>query len=191
MPLWRGPFSHRYSQRHPLGCLLGRGMVCLLWIQYLIDILPQFLQLFMQYLSILDHVITALDCIRLLLSYYSQRTIWVVVFWLQWLNLGHGWVISPHCFTRTYVLTRALIPILVWLFSIDECNWNFTQNDDNHAVVLCTCTICRNDSVTTFMNEWNFARLGLECYFLWVCCSGLRPLTARVPGHQLKNDKNR
>ena len=37
-------------------------MACLLWIQRLIDILSQFLQLFMQYLAILDGVITALEC---------------------------------------------------------------------------------------------------------------------------------
>ena len=33
----------------------------LLWVQILIDILPQFLQLFMQYLTILDRVIMALN----------------------------------------------------------------------------------------------------------------------------------
>ena len=31
---------------HPIARLLGRGMQCLLWIHHLIDILPQFLQLF-------------------------------------------------------------------------------------------------------------------------------------------------
>ena len=41
--------------------LLGRGIGCLLWIQHLIDILPKFLQSFMQCLPTLDHVITALD----------------------------------------------------------------------------------------------------------------------------------
>ena len=39
------------------------NMWCLLMIQCHIDILPQFLQLSMQYLTILDRVITALDCI--------------------------------------------------------------------------------------------------------------------------------
>ena len=37
-------------------------MGCLLWIQHLTDILPEFRQLFMQYLTILDRVITALNC---------------------------------------------------------------------------------------------------------------------------------
>ena len=43
---------------------LGRGMGCLLWIQHLIDIMSQFLQLLMQNLAILDRVITALDCVH-------------------------------------------------------------------------------------------------------------------------------
>ena len=38
-------------------------MGCLLWMQHLFNIQPQFLQLFLQYLTILDRVITALDCI--------------------------------------------------------------------------------------------------------------------------------
>ena len=38
-------------------------MGCLLWVHCLIDILPQLLQLYMQYLTILDRVVTALDCI--------------------------------------------------------------------------------------------------------------------------------
>ena len=41
---------------------LGRGMGCHLWIQLVIDILPQFLQLFIQYFTVLDHVIMAPDC---------------------------------------------------------------------------------------------------------------------------------
>ena len=53
-------------QRHPIAHPLGRGMGCLLWVHQLIDILPQFLQLFMQYLTIWDRVITALDCTVLL-----------------------------------------------------------------------------------------------------------------------------
>ena len=42
---------------HSIACSLGRGMGCLLWIQ------PQFMYLFMQYLTILDRVIAALECI--------------------------------------------------------------------------------------------------------------------------------
>ena len=41
---------------------LGLGMGCLLWIQHLIDIMSQFLQLLIQNLTILDRVIMALDC---------------------------------------------------------------------------------------------------------------------------------
>ena len=37
-------------------------MKCLLWIQHLIDVPPQFLLSFVQYLTIVYRVITALDC---------------------------------------------------------------------------------------------------------------------------------
>ena len=50
---------------------LGWGMGCLLWIQHLVDILPQLLQSFMQYLIILDRVITALDCILYAILCYT------------------------------------------------------------------------------------------------------------------------
>ena len=56
-------FLTNIRKRHPIARPLGRGMGCLLWIQHLIDTLSQFLQLFMQYLTILDRVITALHCI--------------------------------------------------------------------------------------------------------------------------------
>ena len=49
-------------KRHPIVYPLERGIGCLLWVQPLTDILPQFQQLFMQYLTILDRVIMALDC---------------------------------------------------------------------------------------------------------------------------------
>ena len=45
---------------HPVLCQLGQGVRCLLWIKHLIDILAQLLQLFMQYVTILDRDITAL-----------------------------------------------------------------------------------------------------------------------------------
>ena len=54
-------FLRNIHKRHPITHPLGRGLGCILWIQHLIDILPQFLPLFMQYLTILDHVITTLD----------------------------------------------------------------------------------------------------------------------------------
>ena len=54
-------FLKNINKRHPIVRPLGRG---LLWIQDLIDILPQFLQLLMQYLTTLHRVITVLYCIR-------------------------------------------------------------------------------------------------------------------------------
>ena len=52
-------FLANINKRHPL----EQGVGCILWIQHLIDILPQFLQLFVQYLTILDCIIMALGCI--------------------------------------------------------------------------------------------------------------------------------
>ena len=84
-------FLKNINKRHPIARPSGRGMGCLLWIQHLIDILPQFLQLLMQYLIILNRVITALDCIRDLNppyniqskhslngdTHYTKCTIWI------------------------------------------------------------------------------------------------------------------
>ena len=55
-------FLKDIHKRHPIARPLGRGTGCLLWIPHLIDILPELLQSFMQYPTILDRVITALDC---------------------------------------------------------------------------------------------------------------------------------
>ena len=55
-------FLKNICERHPIAHPLGWGMGCILWIQHLIDILLELLQLLMQYLTILGHVITALDC---------------------------------------------------------------------------------------------------------------------------------
>ena len=54
---------HQNTQRgHPIARRFGRGAGCLFGVQLLIDILPQFLQWCMQYLVILDPVITAPHC---------------------------------------------------------------------------------------------------------------------------------
>ena len=59
-------FLKNIHKRHPIARPLGRGMGCILWIQHLIDILPEFLQSFMWCFTILDRVITALACTILL-----------------------------------------------------------------------------------------------------------------------------
>ena len=56
-------FLSNIHKRHPIARPLGRGMGCLLCIQQLIDILPQFMQPFMQSLIISHRVKTTLDCI--------------------------------------------------------------------------------------------------------------------------------
>ena len=56
-------FLQNIHEKRPIAHPSGRGMGCILWIQPLIDILPQFLQWCVQYFLMLDCVITALDCI--------------------------------------------------------------------------------------------------------------------------------
>ena len=59
----------------------GRDMRCLLWIQPLIYILPQFLQWCMQYHVILDRVITALDCMHKNVGWLFQASpLWLSYF---------------------------------------------------------------------------------------------------------------
>ena len=55
-------FLTNIHKRHPIARPLWWDMMCLLWIQHLIDILPQFLQLSMKYLTIFDRIIMAFDC---------------------------------------------------------------------------------------------------------------------------------
>ena len=68
------------TKRHPIAHQLWRGMGCLLWVHHLIDMLPQFLQLFMQYLTILDRVITALDGNISVSSYFFIFICWLHIF---------------------------------------------------------------------------------------------------------------
>ena len=56
-------FLQNIHKRHHTARPTGRGMGCFLWVQPLIDILPQFLQWCGQYYVILDCVIMALDCL--------------------------------------------------------------------------------------------------------------------------------
>ena len=65
-------FLQNIYKRHPIARPSGRGMWCLLWVQPLIDILPHFLQWCVQYHVILDHVITALDCIAKIIAFLFQ-----------------------------------------------------------------------------------------------------------------------
>ena len=47
VPVWHGKFSNKYQQKTSHSLPVRWGMGCLWWIQHLIDILPQFLQLLM------------------------------------------------------------------------------------------------------------------------------------------------
>ena len=82
-----------------------------LWIQHLIDILPQFQQLVMQYLAILDSGIMALNCItgalaeqiRSLCGFiWLQHRVYLVYVWPPF--QGYIWVTLPYLL-RFYVIS--------------------------------------------------------------------------------------
>ena len=97
--LWRYnavSFLKKYSQKTPHSSPIRARYGMSLWIQHLIGILPQFLQSFIQYLTIFDHVIMALDCI-ILVSYPA----YVYSFVLQHHGISNHW---QHSFyVRYYV----------------------------------------------------------------------------------------
>ena len=88
-------FLKNIHKRHPITHPLGRGMGCLLWIHHLFDILPEFLQSFTQYLTILDCIITALDCN---IGFTMVHELKARVKHTSFLDLTKLTVItSPHC----------------------------------------------------------------------------------------------
>ena len=73
-------FLKNIHKRHPIARPLGWGMGCLLVIHHLSDILPEFLQSFMQYFTILDCVITALDCTQFTVPTHTLCPILTIVY---------------------------------------------------------------------------------------------------------------
>ena len=67
-------FLTNIPKSNPISRPLGRGMGCLLWVQPLIDILSEFLQ-FLQYLTLLQGVIKALDCLFHYLFCYPNSSL--------------------------------------------------------------------------------------------------------------------
>ena len=107
-------FIKKIHKRHPITHPLGWGMGCLLWIQPLIVILLQFLQWCMQYLVILDHVIMALDFIKLLVVFSDDecmRCLYVISACCR-LNRQRQWsfynAINSHLFLQN---TQQYTPI--------------------------------------------------------------------------------
>ena len=109
---------------HPIARPLGRAMGCLLWIQYLIDILPEFLQLFMQYLTILDRVITLYSAVS-----YDKMTIQILIYLCR---IVPEWTRTPHCGLQQNLSGRAvhaiwwqqLRPSAPWRW---QARWWWTQ----------------------------------------------------------------
>ena len=112
------------KQRHPITCPKGWGMGCLLLVQHLFDILPQFLQLLIQYLTTLDYVITALDCSWC--HHYDQATshdlcqCWsrfvspYVITRPQWVNFGN----VVHCDCCVTMLCMEIHVCVIIIFKI-------------------------------------------------------------------------
>ena len=76
-------FLKNNHKRHPIAHLIGQG---LLWIQDLIDILPEFLLSIMQYLTMVDRFITALDWILNAPTRVIQTCQWSICDGLQYLS---------------------------------------------------------------------------------------------------------
>ena len=105
-------------ERHPIARPLGRGMGCLLWIQ-------QFLQSFMQYLTILDRAIMTLDCIfagvivtiLLLLQMYrgwcQKRLIIAVRIWDRW-----DWNVQRDIFSECKQWRSSFILTNTWVIEV-------------------------------------------------------------------------
>ena len=127
---------------------LGWGMGCILWAKPLIDILPQFLQLFMHYYTILDRVLTALDCIWP--SGYAcwiQYIIILVTFWFsfkkaeeatshyskqwwcspQW-GPGANFGYNPLALACSSTNLMAWPPIADYFISLGQPHLNFVDN---------------------------------------------------------------
>ena len=85
-------FIKDIHKRYLIAPQLALGMVCLLWIQHQIDILPQILQWCVQYLVILDRVLTVLDCMyphaSMCLNHGSSHVNQLHVLW-SWWSLKH------------------------------------------------------------------------------------------------------
>ena len=123
-------FPTNIPKRHPIAHLLGRGMGCGLGIQHLIDILPQSLQLFMQYLTILDRVLMALDCILVefwskvisIWMSYSCLNTWILVRQIPWDHFNIK-MLSDQCKNSHYKNKTVL-----WLAHLHNGN-NYTLKD--------------------------------------------------------------
>ena len=111
----RSIFSKNIHERHPIARPLGRGMGCLLLVQPMLDNLPQFLQWYIQYVDMLDRVITALDyiparsasCAMLSCGYKWDPS----PGWTMWLRIWGSQRTKPVRVCRTTEGTSLRIPL--------------------------------------------------------------------------------
>ena len=142
-------FLTKIHKRHPITRPLEQGVGCLLWIQCLMDILPQFLQLYRQYLIILDPVIIALNCNNLTkilkTAWAYWNCCWKNQFALWFEKNGHNFctfVMSPshrrECCLRTntnwHSLRIAQHRIDSNYFVLVRCNFRISSQPNTNVL---------------------------------------------------------
>ena len=97
-------FPQNINERHPIALPSGRSMGCLLGVQLLIDIQPQFLQWYVQYHAVLDRGITALECIMIYCTVlWRHSTVYeatsIIALWMVHTTVGSCSInIAPQLF---------------------------------------------------------------------------------------------
>ena len=107
-------FLTNIHKKHPIARPLGRGMGCILWIQHLINILPRFLWLLIQYLTILDRVITVLDCI----SYNATTVLALILKFDFYLKLSRSWG-----YFRQYCMRHRILSLMLQISKYPVINY--------------------------------------------------------------------
>ena len=83
------------------------------------------------------------------------------------LKLGHGWLITSHCFTKIYFIILELIPMLFKLFSgsATESRRTLHRNKyarDSYFVMLCCCLFVGHITIffrVTSLLHWHWSSL--------------------------------
>ena len=173
-------FLENINKRHPMARPLGRGMGCLLWIQHVIDILPQFQQLLMKYLTILDHVLSALDCISFwsIVAMGDRATFGVSAQFnprdicdLRNMHMGHydetyyvnpvgyWWYITwAYCILHITLVCQPLGTMCLWRYSMINKIWCH-----NLYIYFYTYIFCTEDAWLSDHPQYTVTRLSCPC----------------------------
>ena len=74
-------FLHNSHKRHPIARPLEQGMGCVLWIQHLIDTLPQFVQLFMQHVTTVETLYSTIYYSKYFIELNFDKSTQYVALW--------------------------------------------------------------------------------------------------------------